>query len=380
MYVWQWGRAQRTEGRATVLCSCAAAEEHATKDAGNALVEQAIAHESTKRRPTKSSACAILRKQRQKESSQAPGWQPPVARGNQGRTTVRYADGTTADVRNGRITRVANATVAAPMVIITPDTCIWRRLARSQLDVTEDALDIGCSLGVGTAVIAEHCRSVVGIDVSRDILEHARAAVPTAQFECFDVLRHPERLASVAAGRTVVFADIGGNRELEALAALLPRLQALPSVRLIVVKSKSLYKSALEWSDGQAGARTAGPKPHSQPQPQQRQEPEPEGVASGTVVKSEQEAAVAARQARLAQLHSADSDTIGAVVPDCAGFISSLSWLARHRLDRQSRSRQARAERVKLRGANSKTMSPERAHAKALAQEIISRVLVGAVW
>jgi hypothetical protein len=103
-------------------------------------------------------------------------------------------------------------------------------------------------------------------------------------------------------------------------------------------------------------------------------EPKPEGV-----VKSEQEAAVAARQARLAQLHSANSDTIGAVVPDCAGFTSSLSRLARHRLDRQSRSRQTRAERVKLRDAKCKSMSPERAHAKALAQKIISRVLVGAV-
>jgi hypothetical protein len=183
------------------------------------------------------------------------------------------------------------------------------------------------------------------------------------------VLRHPERLAAIAAGRTVMFADIGGNRELEALAALLPQLEALPSVRLIVVKSKSLYKSALDWSNGQGGARTAEPT-DSQP------EPEPEDV-----VNSEQGAAVAARQARLAQLHStnSDTDTIGAFVPDCAGFISSLSQVAQHRLVRQSRARQARAERVKLRDAKHKNTSPERAHAKALAQKIISRVLVGAV-
>ena len=362
VYVWQWGRSQRTEsGRATVVAG-AAAPAAAAQQPAPAAAQQPAAAAPSKRQPE--SLCRQKRLQRQKESSQAPGWQPQVDRADQGRSTVLYADGTTADVRNGRITRVVEATLAAPKVIITPDTDTWRQLARSQLDPAEDALDLGCSSGGGTAVIAEHCRSVVGVDIGRDVLERAAAAVPAARFECFDVLRHPERLASAAAGRSVVFADIGGNRELEALATLLPLLEALPSVRLIVVKSKSLYKGALEWRANlqQEGCQEIGPE--SEPEPEPEPELEPEAAA----------AAAAARHARLVQLCSpmVGAGEVGAIVPDGTGFIRSLAALACSREARQSRARQARADRVALR---LRSESPERARAKTLARTIISRAL-----
>lgn len=138
VYIWQWGATRRVEGRATVVSSSAG-------------------------------AAPVQHSQRSQKSQKEAGWQPQVDRAAQGRSSVRYADGTTADVRNGRITRVVDANVAAPRVIITPDTDSWRQLARSQLDVAvDDAMDIGCSVGAGTAVIAEHCRSVVGVDVGKD--------------------------------------------------------------------------------------------------------------------------------------------------------------------------------------------------------------------
>lgn len=355
VYVWQWGRAQRTRGRATVLSRCEVA------GAGGATRRS----EAPRRQET-----AQIRSQAQQDSPlckckkrhrMSSGWQPQVDRTTQERSTVRYADGTTSDVRNGRLTRVVPATTAAPMTIITPDTHTWRQLARSQLNSTEDALEIGCSTGAGTAIIAEHCHSVVAIDVGREVLERAMNVVPAAHFECFDVLRHPERLVSVAEGRSVVFADIGGNRELEALATLLPLVEGLPAVRLIVVKSKSLYNSALQWRDGQLSA--------------QKRDIDQLDLEPEDMVRSEQGEATAARHCRVAQLHAAKfaMGTIGVAVPDGTAFISSLSRLAQDRANRRTRSRQARAERVA-----SRKSSPERARAKALAQKIITNVLVGA--
>lgn len=315
VYVWQWGRSQRVNGHATVLsCSEGAVEKD---EAPLCAPEQ-----------RKGSECRRKRHQRQRESSQAPGWQPEVPRAKQGRSVVRYADGTTASVRNGRITRIFDASVESPKVIITPDTTTWRQLARSQLTSTDEALDIGCSFGGGTAVIAEHCLSVIGIDIGRAAVERAALAVPTASFLSFDVLRHPERLAAVAAGRSVIFADIGGNRELEALATLLPRLEALPSpIRLIVIKSKSLYQSAMQW-----------------------------------------------------RVDQEDLPTRSARVDDSNGFLLSLAAAARLRLERQNRTRQARATRVALRQQRSQlaelqTGPDDRALAQRLVRAAISSAL-----
>ena len=52
-----------------------------------------------------------------------------------------------------------------------------------------------------------------------------------------------------AEARLVVFADIGGNRELEALVALLPWVAMTLKPRLIVVKSEKLYRAVAE-NDG----------------------------------------------------------------------------------------------------------------------------------
>lgn len=326
VYVWQWGRAQRANGHATVLsCSEGAAEED---EAPPCAAEQ----QQQRAQQRRSSECRRKRLQRQRVSSQAPGWQPEVPHGKQGRSVVRYADGTTASVRNGRITRVMDATVESPKVVITPDTATWRQLARSQLNGTDEALDIGCSFGGGTAVIAEHCRGVIGIDIGRAAVERAALAVPAinASFVCFDVLRHPERLAAAAAGRSVIFADIGGNRELEALATLLPRLEGLPSpIRLIVIKSKSLYQSALQW-------------------------------------RVEQE----------------DSPVGSARVGDSNGFLLSLAAAARLRLERQNRARQARAARVALRQQRSQWAELQTGPGpadRALAQRLVRAAISSAL-
>jgi hypothetical protein len=60
---------------------------------------------------------------------------------------------------------------------------------------------------------------------------------PGLQFELLDVLQSPGKLATLAAGCNVVFADIGGNRAAPALVQMLPVLLAVLRPRLMVVKS-----------------------------------------------------------------------------------------------------------------------------------------------
>jgi 2-polyprenyl-3-methyl-5-hydroxy-6-metoxy-1,4-benzoquinol methylase len=79
------------------------------------------------------------------------------------------------DVRPARMIKVLQAQVPAigdhtptHLVVVCNDTTDFRRLARSQLNKTDRVIDIGCSYGRGTAVIAEHCASVIGIDISEE--------------------------------------------------------------------------------------------------------------------------------------------------------------------------------------------------------------------
>ena len=157
---------------------------------------------------------------------------------------------------------------AAPLAaLVTFDTNTFRRMVR-RVKPTDVVLEIGSSWGKCTALLGEALCSpgrVVGIDTSKEAVERCRDQYPHLKFERADALATPrivieivERLLAVARASLddgggssakgkaldlVVFVDIGGNREIEALVALLPWCaQSLPLVpRLIVVKSETLY-------------------------------------------------------------------------------------------------------------------------------------------
>jgi hypothetical protein len=63
------------------------------------------------------------------------------------------------------------------------------------------------------------------------------------------VLQSPGKLATLAAGCSVVFADIGGNRAAPALVQMLPVLLAVLRPRLMVVKSEGalLLRPCRRW-------------------------------------------------------------------------------------------------------------------------------------
>lgn len=149
----------------------------------------------------------------------------------------------------------ASASAATPAAVVCATTDAYRRLARSQVTAADRVLEVGCSAGACTALLARHAgRGVVGVDNSRELLRAAAARVARCclerggasdvRLEHCDVLAAPEELKALAAGCGVVFVDIGGNRQLASLVTLLPWLLAELRPRLLVVKSEALAAEA----------------------------------------------------------------------------------------------------------------------------------------
>ena len=174
--------------------------------------------------------------------------------GGDGRYLLRYLDGSgTHRVRPGRISRVFGGPGSGPTVLVAATTDHFRRLARSQLSPEDGVLDVGCNVGDGTAVMAQHASGsgrVAGVDIGGAVIEAARAKHGPAgiRFEVLDALSplHRNRLRALAreVRCTAVFLDVGGNRELPVLAALVPALLGLIGPRLMVVKSEALRAHA----------------------------------------------------------------------------------------------------------------------------------------
>ena len=55
-------------------------------------------------------------------------------------------------------------------LVVCGETSDFRKLARSQLMPYNKIIDIGCSYGVGTDIISQHCPDVVGIDISEECI------------------------------------------------------------------------------------------------------------------------------------------------------------------------------------------------------------------
>lgn len=163
----------------------------------------------------------------------------------------------------------ADEAAGAPLrAVVTYYTETFRRMVKL-VRPTDAVLEIGSSWGECTALLGEALSPprVVGVDTSKEALEKSSAKFPHLTFERADALANPLMVIEIAkallarcgaGARLVVFADIGGNRELEALVALLPWVAATLAPRLIVVKSEKLHSAVaanggvFDWPELQA--------------------------------------------------------------------------------------------------------------------------------
>ncbi|KAG5457260.1 MAG: hypothetical protein BJ554DRAFT_2775, partial [Olpidium bornovanus] len=185
-----------------------------------------------------------------------------------GRVKVRYHDnGSTCHVRPGRLTHVhrtedAGGPAGATLMLVCASTADYRRLARSQCRPSDNILEVGCSYGECTALLAAHCKRCVGVDIGAEVVAAARerhGGRANVEFEQYDVFEWNGHLARKErfAGEDVhaVFVDIGGNRELSTIVRLIPFIRREIRPRLIVVKSAKLARRA----ERHFAERSAGP-------------------------------------------------------------------------------------------------------------------------
>ena len=107
---------------------------------------------------------------------------------------------------------------------------------------TDTVLEIGCEWGTTTKLLAEHALSVVGTDVSPDVIERARERHPHIRFETLDAFDVRGAL-DLKEDFTKIYIDmsgISGYRSLLDLIALLNSYAAVLRPEAIVVKSGAL--------------------------------------------------------------------------------------------------------------------------------------------
>ena len=116
-------------------------------------------------------------------------------------------------------------------------------------------LEIGCEWGTTTALLAQHCREVIGTDISPECIERARREHPGIRFEVLDAF---DVLAAQRLGRpfTKIYMDLSGfsgYRSLLDLIALLKMYATVLRPKAIVVKSGALKQFArhcIAWQPG----------------------------------------------------------------------------------------------------------------------------------
>jgi protein-L-isoaspartate O-methyltransferase len=124
-------------------------------------------------------------------------------------------------------------------------------------------LELGCAWGTTTALLAQHCREVVGTDVSRECIARARLAHPGLRFEVLDAF---DVRAALELGRpfTKVYLDLSGlsgYRSLLDTIALMTGYATVLRPQSIVVKSGALKQFAAHCRAWSGAARV----PHGDP-------------------------------------------------------------------------------------------------------------------
>jgi SAM-dependent methyltransferase len=134
-------------------------------------------------------------------------------------------------------------------ILITCETELYRLLAASQLEKSDSVLEIGCSTGETSKIIWNYASKWVGFDNSESMVQKTRERIKTssciARCERVDALLDPATASDTVKGHqatSVVFIDIGGNREEAGVLLMLKwAMDTFPSVRMAVIKSKEVY-------------------------------------------------------------------------------------------------------------------------------------------
>ena len=158
---------------------------------------------------------------------------------------------------------------ASVQVIVTATTQKFRLLAQSHTVSTDHVLELGCSSGETSTTLWQYCASWVGFDTSPNMIQKVKDLLvtvhkknnkkskkqqtqTTASASCYQLnaLADPATAVDHACqysgptGPTVVYLDIGGNREEAGVIRMMQWiLQSFPKVHTVIIKSQEVHKA-----------------------------------------------------------------------------------------------------------------------------------------
>jgi hypothetical protein len=154
-----------------------------------------------------------------------------------------------------------------PAIVICHSTEDFRLLAQTQ-DIGESVLEIGCSTGQTSRILWQRCDQWMGWDTGQALVDKLRDEIvtKTKDHRCtaltcckIDAIIDPEnawKLVNDHFGQTsrglTVLIDIGGDREVNAVAKILQWALELPNnkeLRLVIIKSEKMFalEDPLNW-------------------------------------------------------------------------------------------------------------------------------------
>jgi SAM-dependent methyltransferase len=154
-------------------------------------------------------------------------------------------------------------------VIVTATTQKFRLLAQSHTVSTDHVLELGCSSGETSTILWQYCASWVGFDTSSNMIQKVKDLLvtvnkknnkkskkqqtqTTASASCYQLNALADPATAVehacqysgSAGPTVIYLDIGGNREEAGVIRMMQWiLQSFPKVHTVIIKSQEVHKA-----------------------------------------------------------------------------------------------------------------------------------------
>jgi len=139
-------------------------------------------------------------------------------------------------------------------LIVAENFAEYRQVIAHVTQASDCVLEVGCGCGVTTALLAQHCRRVIGVDRSHKVISAARQRFPHVEFHLLDatdltalaaLLQSPDDVRSSSKPFDAVFVDINGSRELQTLLPLLEAYDAALRPPVLVVKNRRLKRLLL---------------------------------------------------------------------------------------------------------------------------------------
>jgi SAM-dependent methyltransferase len=134
-------------------------------------------------------------------------------------------------------------------VIVCGETRPFRMLARHLCFPGDPkcAIDLGCSTGATTAILAKRFHKVIGLDISTVVVEKGRLDHPGVDLRVLDVLTDRRVIVDLINQEMnghipLFFVDIGGDRMQDIVIIYLSFLIETFTTPIIVVKSRNLYR------------------------------------------------------------------------------------------------------------------------------------------